>query len=89
MHEQPLVAAAAALVAGVAVGLLIPSTRKEDELMGETRDQLIESAREVRREAMETARDVTRTAADAVRSELESEGSPGLGHAGTPVNPSL
>ena len=47
MEERPLALGAAALALGVMAGLMIPSTRKEDELMGETRDRLMERAKEV------------------------------------------
>ncbi|HET9227826.1 MAG TPA: DUF3618 domain-containing protein, partial [Thermoanaerobaculia bacterium] len=51
MEERPLALGAAAIALGVVAGLMIPSTRKEDELMGETRDRLMERAKEVGEEA--------------------------------------
>ena len=44
VQNNPLVVGAVALAVGAAVGFAIPSTRYEGELMGETRDQLMESA---------------------------------------------
>jgi ElaB/YqjD/DUF883 family membrane-anchored ribosome-binding protein len=65
-QENPLAVGAVALAAGVGVGLLIPSTSKEDELLGDTRDRLMRdvrgSAREVGR-AVKGAADEVRTAA--------------------------
>jgi len=61
-RENPMAIGAAALAAGVGVGLLLPSTRPEDRLLGSRRDRLIgdvrETVEEVGRSVKETARDV-------------------------------
>jgi ElaB/YqjD/DUF883 family membrane-anchored ribosome-binding protein len=61
-RENPLAVGAAALAAGVAIGLLLPSTRREDEMLGKTRDHLLGEVRGgvegVGRVAKEAARDV-------------------------------
>ena len=44
MNENPLAVGALALAVGAAIGLAIPSTHYEDELMGETRDNMLEKA---------------------------------------------
>lgn len=44
VHENPLAAGAIALAVGVAVGLALPSTSKENELIGPTRDRLVDQA---------------------------------------------
>jgi ElaB/YqjD/DUF883 family membrane-anchored ribosome-binding protein len=44
-EENPLAIGLIALAAGVGVGLLLPATRRENRLMGETRDRLAENAR--------------------------------------------
>jgi ElaB/YqjD/DUF883 family membrane-anchored ribosome-binding protein len=46
-HDSPLVIGAAALALGLAAGLAIPSTEKEAELVGETRDHLVDKVRDV------------------------------------------
>lgn len=46
-QDHPLTAGAAVLAAGVAAAALVPSTRAEDELMGEKRDELLEQAKDV------------------------------------------
>jgi len=43
-EQNPLAVGALALVAGVGVGMLLPHTRREDRLLGETRDRLIGDA---------------------------------------------
>ena len=60
MEERPLAIGAAALALGVVAGLMAPSTRKEDELMGETRDRLMERAKEVGEEALEKGKQVAK-----------------------------
>jgi ElaB/YqjD/DUF883 family membrane-anchored ribosome-binding protein len=44
-NENPLAVAAAALAVGVGVGLLLPPSRREDELLGEVRDRLVGDVR--------------------------------------------
>ena len=44
VHENPLAAGAIALVVGAAVGLALPGTSKENELIGPTRDRLVDQA---------------------------------------------
>jgi gas vesicle protein len=46
-QDNPLVIGAAALALGLAAGLAIPSTEKEAELMGDTRDELVDKMRDV------------------------------------------
>lgn len=73
MEERPLAVGAAALALGVVAGLMIPSTRKEDELMGETRDRLMERAREVGGEALEKGKQVASVAVDTLKEEAERQ----------------
>jgi ElaB/YqjD/DUF883 family membrane-anchored ribosome-binding protein len=44
MDENPLAVGAIALAVGTAIGLAIPQTRKENEWMGEARDNLVDTA---------------------------------------------
>lgn len=67
LEENPLAFSAVALGVGVAVGLLLPQTRAENRLMGETSDRLMESAQEVARDAAQRAQKVV----EEVRPELE------------------
>lgn len=73
MEERPLALGAAAIALGVAAGLMIPSTRKEDELMGETRDRLMERAKEVGEEALEKGKQVATVAVDTLKEEAERQ----------------
>jgi ElaB/YqjD/DUF883 family membrane-anchored ribosome-binding protein len=49
--ESPFATAAIAAAMGLAIGLAIPETEREDELMGEAKEALIERGRETVREA--------------------------------------
>jgi hypothetical protein len=55
-EEQPLLLGLASLALGAVVGGLIPTTRREEELLGETRDQVVEAAAEAARTKAEQAR---------------------------------
>lgn len=69
--EHPLLIGALSLLAGALVGLALPSTRREDELLGDSRDEVLASARATGREAVEkgkaAALQLTRDAADTLR----------------------
>lgn len=73
MEERPLALGAAAIALGVVAGLMIPSTRKEDELMGETRDRLMERAKEVSGEALDKGKHVAAVAVDTLKEEVERQ----------------
>jgi ElaB/YqjD/DUF883 family membrane-anchored ribosome-binding protein len=64
MDDQPLLVGAAALALGAAIGLSLPSTQKEDELMGDMRDRLVEQAKD---KAQETAGKAQHIAQEAVQ----------------------
>jgi hypothetical protein len=58
MHdEQPLLMGLAMLTLGALVGSLVPPTRREDELLGHTRDDLVGAAAQAGREKAEQARE--------------------------------
>ena len=70
MHENPLALAVGAAVVGVALGLMLPETDKEREMMGPARDRLGErvqdTAERVKDAAVEAGRDVQATVKDEV-----------------------
>lgn len=55
LQESPLALGALALGIGAAVGFAVPGTSKEDEMMGETRDNLVEQGKQSAREKRERA----------------------------------
>jgi ElaB/YqjD/DUF883 family membrane-anchored ribosome-binding protein len=73
LEERPLAVGAATLAVGLLAGLSIPSTDVEDELMGETRDQLFDSAKETGRELLDKGKHVADAAVDAVQQTAEKQ----------------
>jgi hypothetical protein len=73
-QENPLGLALGAVAVGFVGGLLIPSTRVEDEKIGPMADQVKEKAKETGQEAMDRARDVGRQAADSAKETAQEAG---------------
>ena len=69
-RENPLMVGAGALLLGSIVGLAIPETDKENELLGEARDSMLDRAQEMARNvgarAQETAADLAGEAASRI-----------------------
>jgi ElaB/YqjD/DUF883 family membrane-anchored ribosome-binding protein len=57
LHENPLAVGAVAVAAGTAVGLMLPSTKFENEYIGETSERLVDKAQEVARGAIDKVQD--------------------------------
>lgn len=62
LKEQPLVLAAIGIALGAALGAALPATRKEDELMGDTRDALAAKVTDTGKALYEDARQTVREA---------------------------
>ena len=60
MHENPLAVGAVAVAAGTALGLMLPSTRLENEYIGETGERLVEKAEDVARGALDKVQDAAK-----------------------------
>lgn len=69
MDENPLVLGAAVLALGAVVGSLVPTTRREDELIGPRRDELMDRARGRMREAREVLGATARETLESVKEE--------------------
>lgn len=74
MEQSPLMIGAATLALGVIAGLAIPSTHKEDELMGETRDRLLDEVKETGKDVLEKGKHVAEAVADKVKDEVHNAG---------------
>lgn len=74
VQEQPLVLGALGMAVGAALGAGLPRTRQEDELMGETRDDLVRRAEESGREQLHKAQRVTEATWDAAKEEADKQG---------------
>jgi uncharacterized protein YjbJ (UPF0337 family) len=67
LEDNPLLIGAAALAVGAAVGFAFPSTQKENELFGEARDNLMESAQGMASDTMQKVQRVAEETADAAK----------------------
>jgi ElaB/YqjD/DUF883 family membrane-anchored ribosome-binding protein len=72
-EENPLAMGAVAVAAGTIVGLMAPSTRKEDEWMGDTRDRLVDRAKATAQETAEQVRDVALEAQHSAKETAKEE----------------
>ena len=60
LHDNPMALGIAALAAGAVVGAALPRTEVENEYLGETRDNLVQSARSMAEESVESAKSVAK-----------------------------
>lgn len=78
LQENPLAVGALAAGVGAAVGLAIPETAKEHEVMGEARDTLVEKAQEKAQDAQQkvqrVAEEAQSAAKDAAKEEADNQG---------------
>ncbi|HEX7071534.1 MAG TPA: hypothetical protein VF190_12040 [Rhodothermales bacterium] len=90
VHENPIMAGLITAGIGALIGAALPSTHREDELMGHARDEVVDRARHVAHEKSDRARDaarrvgeeakhhaedLARTASEEARSVARSDGS--------------
>ena len=66
-NENPLVVGAASAVLGAVVGLAVPETERENQLMGETRDNLVDTVQDTVREKVEKVQDAATSAMGTVQ----------------------
>jgi ElaB/YqjD/DUF883 family membrane-anchored ribosome-binding protein len=71
--ENPLGLAIGATAVGFVAGLLIPSTRIEDERIGPMADQVKDQAKEMGQEAVERGKHVAEQAAETVKDEGQKQ----------------
>lgn len=74
VHDQPLAAGAAALAAGIALGLLLPTTHREEELIGQGADQIRRRVRDTGKDLLERGKHVASSVAHAAVEAAEREG---------------
>lgn len=73
MQEQPLMVGALGLALGATLGALLYSTRIEDELMGEARDDVVDRATEVGEQQFEKAKSVAQSAKATALDEADKQ----------------
>jgi ElaB/YqjD/DUF883 family membrane-anchored ribosome-binding protein len=71
--DNPLAAGAIAVLLGVGVGLLIPATEQENQLLGETRDRLKDQAAEQLHQVADKVTNVAQTAFDSAKQSVKDE----------------
>ena len=59
-HDNPLAVGVAVVALGTAIGLAIPTTRRESRVMGEARDQLVAKGLELANDALEKVDDASK-----------------------------
>jgi ElaB/YqjD/DUF883 family membrane-anchored ribosome-binding protein len=74
LQENPLAVGALGVGVGAAVGLVIPETTREHEVMGEARDTFVEKAQEKAQDAQERVQQVAQEVQSAAQQEAENQG---------------
>ena len=70
LEEKPLAAGIVGLTLGLLAGLTVPVSRRENELLGTTRDRLLEEARRKGREALDRGKEAAREAVALAAGEI-------------------
>jgi ElaB/YqjD/DUF883 family membrane-anchored ribosome-binding protein len=70
-EENPLAVAVGAAVLGLILGLVLPGTQREDDLMGPARDKLVERAEQTAERVKDAAVEAGREVKETVKSEIE------------------
>ncbi len=70
-QENPLGLAIGSIAVGFVAGLLLPSTRVEDEKLGEASDQVVEKAKEAGQDALEHGKQVAQETAQSAQETLK------------------
>jgi ElaB/YqjD/DUF883 family membrane-anchored ribosome-binding protein len=73
-QENPMGLAVGAMAAGFLAGMLIPSSRIEDEKIGPMADQVKQQAKETGQEALEHGKQVAQSAAQSAAETVREEG---------------
>jgi ElaB/YqjD/DUF883 family membrane-anchored ribosome-binding protein len=74
LRENPLAMGALGVGVGAAVGLAIPATAKEHEVMGEARDTFVEKAQEKAQDVQQRVQQVAQEAQGAAQQEANNQG---------------
>lgn len=74
LQGNPLAVGAVAVALGAAVGLVMPSTRVENQYMGEARDNLVGMAQQAARDTMQKVQSVAQDAGRALQGDGQGQG---------------
>ena len=73
-ERNPLGLAVGGLALGFVAGLLLPSTRMENEQLGEMSDRVVDAAKETGREALDRGKEVAQEATQAAKETAQETG---------------
>lgn len=74
VRTNPMGMVAAAVAVGAAVGMALPSTQREDDMLGEARDNLVQQARSTTEETVQKVQRVAEEVRDTAKDEMKNEG---------------
>jgi ElaB/YqjD/DUF883 family membrane-anchored ribosome-binding protein len=74
LDRSPLAVAAVAAALGVAVGMIVPETRKERQMMGPARDELIDRAQDAVQDLGQKAQSIATEVVNTVTEEAKNQG---------------
>ena len=74
MRDNPLAVGAVALAIGAAIGLALPHTEREDQLMGAAKDRLVDRAQGMAHEALHKAEETVETLASKADEKVKQVG---------------
>ncbi len=74
LEENPLAVGAVALAVGAAVGLSLPSTRYEGQLVGEYRQNLLDKAQSAAGDLVDRVKEVATEAKETIKDEARAQG---------------
>src|SRR6185295_8734140 len=69
-HENPIIVGIGATIIGLALGLLLPGTERENELMGPARDELVDRAEKTAERVKDAATEAGREVKETVKAEI-------------------
>ena len=73
IEENPLAVGAVAVALGAAVGMMLPSTRVEGQLMGETKQQLLQKAQDTAGDLVDRVKQVATEAQKTITDEVKTQ----------------
>jgi gas vesicle protein len=73
-QDNPLGLAVGAIAVGFLAGMLVPSTRVEDERIGELADDVKDRAKQTGQEALEHGKQIAQEAAETAKESAQSHG---------------
>ena len=84
VRENPLAVGATAVAVGAAVGLVLPTTRVEQDYMGEASERLVDNAKQAARDAMDKVKNAAQGEGQPAQGGQSRPGQQGQGQQGQP-----